>query len=129
MKAAAKKQAEALTLQVTNDPRWELSDELMCQVYGFMMYGYVFGFGRLVCFMDVEEINALAVIQLCQLGIGEKYAHGMIDHAYRIFCSEDDRSIHSQLIGIGHSHFGSKDFSELVNAIFENTESIRRMRN
>jgi len=128
MEALAKTKAEALTRAITTDPRWDLQDELMCQVFGFMMYGYVFGVGRLICFMDVEDIQRLLTEQLTGLGIGPKYAEGMMQHAYRLFADEGDKSIHSQLIGIGHSYFASEDTTELVESVFANTEQIRNIR-
>lgn len=42
MRQLAEQKAIAFTQAVTSDPRWELEDELMCQVFGFTLYGYVF---------------------------------------------------------------------------------------
>ena len=125
MSVAAKEKAEALTRAVTEDDRWALEDELMCQVFGFTMFGYVFGYGRIVCIMEVEEIKALAANQLTGIGIGPKYAEGMMDHAFEELSQEGSQTIHAQLVGIGHSHFASEDITELVNSIFQNTEQIR----
>ncbi|MEM1179083.1 MAG: hypothetical protein AAGM22_12110 [Acidobacteriota bacterium] len=125
MKEVAQKKAEALTRAITTDPRWDLQDELMCQVFGYTVFGYLFGVGRLTCFMDVEDILQLAVAQLTGLGIGPQYADGLMRHAFGIFTHENDESLHSQLIGIGHSHFASPETSVLVDAIFSNTEKIR----
>lgn len=99
----------------------------MCQVLGFTLYGYVFGFGRIVCFMDVDDIKNMAVAKLSSLGIGPKYVQGMIDHAHQEFVTEGNQSIHNQLIGVGHSHFASDDITELIDSIFENTEEIRKL--
>lgn len=122
----AKSKAEALTTIVTNDPRWQLEDELMCQVFGFTMYGYVFGVGRIHCFMDVEDIHKLAADQLTGLGIGPNYAEGMMQAASNEFMQEGNTSLHNRLIGVGHSHIGSDDLTELANSIFQNTEQIRQ---
>jgi hypothetical protein len=54
MKQLAQDKAEEFTSAVTSDSRWRLEDELMCQVFGFTLYGYVFGVGRVICFMDVQ---------------------------------------------------------------------------
>lgn len=125
MKALAKTKAEALVLAVTSDSRWVLEDELLCQVFGFTMYGYVFGVGRVICFMDAEDIQRLAADQLIGLGVGPKYAEGMMEAAHQELMSEDEESLHAQLVGIGHSHFASEDIAELVDSIYHNTEQIR----
>ena len=127
MEDLAKNQAKALTQAITTDPRWNLQDELMCQVFGFTMYGYVFGVGRVVCFMDVEDINKLAIEQLTGLGIGPKYAEGLIQHAQQVLTDEGNTTLHSQLIGTGHSHFASEDTTKLVESVFANTERIRNI--
>lgn len=125
MAVLAKSKAETLTTAVTSDSRWQLEDELMCQVFGFTMYGYVFGVARTVCFMDVEDIQQLATDQLTGLGIGQKYADGMMQAAYDEFMQKGNTSLYNQLIGIGHSHFVSEDLSELVESVFQNTQRIR----
>ena len=128
MEILAKTKAEALTQAITTDPRWDLQDELMCQVFGFTMFGYVFGVGRVTCFMDFEDIQKLASEQLIGLGIGSKYAEGMMQHAYQVFTDADDNSLHSQLVGIGYSHFASEETTELVESVFTNTEKIRNIK-
>ena len=125
MTPLARSNAEALTNAVTSDGRWQLEDELMCQVFGFTMYGYVFGVSRILCFMDVEDIQKLATDQLTGLGIGGKYAEGMMQAAHNEFIREGNTSIHNQLIGVGHSHFASDDLTELVESVFQNTVQIR----
>jgi hypothetical protein len=119
--ALAKTKAEALTSAVTSDRRWQFEDELMCQVFGFTMYGYVFGVGRLVCFMEVEQIQQLATDQLTGLGIAKNYAVGMMQAAHEEFTEEGNTSFYNQLIEVGHSHFGSEDLTALVDSIFQNT--------
>lgn len=125
MAALAKSKLEALTSAVTSDSRWRLEDELMFQVFGFTMYGYLFGVARIACFMDVEDIQRLATAQLTGLGVGPKYAEGMIQHAHKEFVQEGNTSLHKRLIGIGHSHFACENVTELVEAIFTNTQGIR----
>lgn len=127
MTVLAKTKAETLTRKVITDPRWDIQDELLCQVFGFTMYGYVFGVGRLACFMDVQDIQQLATDQLTGLGIGSTYAQGMMQSAYEIFMDKGNSTIHSQLIGIGHSHFASEDMTDLVESIFVNTEKIKKI--
>ncbi|MCH9654756.1 MAG: hypothetical protein K0U89_12920 [Planctomycetes bacterium] len=114
-----------LITAITSDPRWVLEDELMVHVLGFTLYGYAFGVGRIVFFMDVEEINASVSHQLTGLGIGPIYAQGLVEAAFHSFTNEDDQSIHSQLVDVGHSHFASEDLNECVESIFQNTETLR----
>lgn len=125
MKQLAQDKADAFTSAVTNDSRWRLEDELMCQVFGFTLYGYVFGVGRIICLMDVDEIQQLAADQLSGLGIGPKYAAGMMEHAHQEFMTEGNTSLHSQLVGVGHSHFASDEIDALIESVFVNTERIR----
>jgi hypothetical protein len=98
----------------------------MCQVFGFTMYGFLFGVGRLTCFLDVEDIQNIAIDQLTKLGIGPGYATGMTQEAHRILTAKEDKSLHSQLISAGHSHFAAEDLKDLVNSVFANTEEIRK---
>ena len=123
----AQDKADAFTQAVTSDSRWELEDELMCQVFGFTLYGYLFGVGRLFCFMDVEDIQQMAANQLAGLGIGPKYAAGMMEHAHQEFMAEGNTSLHSKLVGIGHSHFASDEINKLVESVFVNTDQIRKL--
>ena len=94
LKDSAAEKAQALTAAVANDERWNLLDELMCQVFGFTLFGYVFGYGRIVCFMDVDEIQQLAANQLSALGVGQKYADGMMQAAFDEFRTENKQSLH-----------------------------------
>jgi hypothetical protein len=127
MEALARRKAEMLTRLVSTDPRWDIQDEVMCQVFGFTMFGYVFGVGRIICFMDVGDIQSLASNQLIGLGVGPKYAQGMMESAHEIFTDEGNTTIHSQLIAVGHDHIGSEDLTELVDSVFLNTEQIRNI--
>lgn len=126
LKNTAKVKAEKLTAEVTADERWQLEDETMCQVFGFTLFGYIFGYGRTICFMEVDEIHQLAAAQLTSLGIGAKYADGLMRTAFDEFNSPND-PLYSQLVGIGHSHFAADDFTEMVNSIFENTDQINSL--
>lgn len=110
---------------VTSDARWELEDELLVQVLGFTLYGYAFGVGRVIFLMDVEDINASVAGQLAALGVGPKYAQGLVEAAFECFMNEEDQSVHSQLVNIGHSHIASEDLSECMESIFTNTETLR----
>lgn len=111
---------------IISDPRWNIESELMIQVLGFTLFGYAFGVGRIVCFMDVEDIKIEVIYQLTKLGVGKKYAQGMIDQAYSLFINEDQRSVQGQLIGVGHSHFSSENLDELKESIFNNTGKLTK---
>src|SRR5436190_10841783 len=114
------------THQVTSDQRWHLEDELMCQVFGFTLYGYVFGIGRVHCFMDVGDIHAIIVDQLAGLGIGRKYVEGLVQAAHQEFITENNQSWQNRLIGVGHSHALKEDMRVLVDSIFTNTAALQK---
>ena len=116
----------SISKEITADLRWDIQSELMIQVYGFTLFGYAIGVGRIICFLDLEDIQKETISQLINLGIGPNYAKGLIEHATELFGSEDKNSYHSQLIGIGHSHFSSEDLTELKESIFKNTEALIR---
>ena len=125
LKQHAKAKSDELTRQVTSNPRWKLENEMMCQVFGFTLYGYVFGIGRVHCFMDVEDIHAVIVDQLAGLGIGRKYVEGLVQAAHQEFMTENNQSWQNQLIGVGHSHALKEDMRALVDSIFSNTIAIQ----
>jgi hypothetical protein len=115
-----------LTIAVTSDPRWDLTDELMVQVFGFTLYGYVVGVGRILCILDMPDINSVVEQSLIGLGIGRQYAQGLVRNAQEVLLEESSESVHSQLIGIGHSHFRSESFDEVVNSVFNNTAALKQ---
>lgn len=126
LKLTAAKNAEALTKAVTSDPRWNLQDELLCQVLGFTIFGYLMGYGRAFCFMDVDEIQALAAKQLTDLGVGGKYAEGMMDAALEALRAQDN-SLYAQLVDVGHNHWASSsETSEFVDNIYANTAAFHK---
>ena len=126
LKQHAKTKSEEFTRQVTSDSRWKLEDELMCQVFSFTLYGYVFGIGRVHCFMDVGDIHAIIVDQLAGLGIGRKYVEGLVQAAHQEFITKDNQSWQNRLIGVGHSHALKEDMRVLVDSIFTNTAKLRK---
>jgi hypothetical protein len=119
-----KAKAEEFIRQVTSDPRWQLEDEMMCQVFGFTLYGYVFGIGRVHCFMDVEDIHALIVDQLAGIGIGRNYVEGLVQAAHQEFTTENNQSWENRLIGVGHSHALKENMKVLVDSVFSNTGAL-----
>ena len=122
MQQAFHDKANRLFSAITNDPRWDINDELLFQVAGFTC----FGFGRLVCLMDADDIDAYAAGKLTGLGAGAKYVQGMIARARQDFVTDEDTEPAdtddplSRLIGIGHSYFSADDFSPLVESVYEN---------
>lgn len=118
--------ADIFIESVMNHPKWSLEDELMIQVLGFTLYGYLFGVGRLILFMDVEEINKVALTKLTSMGVGLKYTEGLIEAAHNAFTDGNDQSSYSQLVGIGHSHFASEDLAVCIESIINNTEALRQ---
>lgn len=121
----ARTKSKEFTDQVTSNSRWNLENELMCQVFGFTLYGYVFGVGRVHCFMDVGDIHTIIVEQLAGLGIGRKYVEGLVQAAHQEFISANSRSWQNQLIGVGHSHALKEDMRMLVDSIFTNTAALQ----
>jgi hypothetical protein len=98
----------------------------MCQVFGFTLYGYVFGIGRVHCFMDVGDIHAIIVDQLAGLGVGRNYVEGLVQAAHQEFITENNQSWQNRLIGVGHSHALKEDMRVLVDSIFTNTAALQK---
>jgi hypothetical protein len=119
-----KEKAEKLFERVVSDPRWDLNDETLFNVFGLTYYGYSFGIGRIMCFLEPSDINSFVEEKLIGLGAGEKYVNGLVDFAYSTF-EQPTEGLYSQLVGIGHSHFSSTDTIELTNTIFENAKIIK----
>ncbi len=125
MKDKLEDKLRSLITSITSDSRWNLEDELMIQVLGFTIYGYAFALGMLALFLDVEEINNAVIGNLVKLGVGAKYAQGLVEAAYSSFADENDDSVYSQLVNIGHSQFSSESLESLTESIFSNTEALR----
>ena len=126
MQPAFHDKANRLFSAITSDTRWDINDELLFQVAGFTFYGYCFGFGRLVCRMDADDIDAYVADKFTGLGAGAKYVQGMIARARQDFVTDEDAEPVdtddplSRLIGIGHAHFSADDFTPLVESIYKN---------
>lgn len=125
-KEHAKDKAEEFTRPVTSDQRWQLEDEVMCQVFGFTLYGYRFGIGRVHCFMDVPDIHAINIDRLADLGIGRKYVEGLVQAAHQEFTTKNNRSWQNRLIGVGHSHALQEHVQVLADSVFSNTAAVRK---
>ena len=130
MQPAFQDKANRLFYAITNDPRWDINDELLFQVAGVIFYGCCFGFGRLVCLMDADDIDAYVADKLTGLGAGAKYVQGMIARARQDFVTAEDAEPVdtddplSRLIGIGHAYFSADDFSPLVESVYENYDLL-----
>ena len=120
--------SETFVRLVMSDSRWSLEDELMCQVLGFTLHGYLFGIGRIHCLMNVEDIHAVTIDQLAGIGIGRKYAEGMVEAAHQEFIKGNNQSWRNQLNGVGHTHSLNEDLPVLVDSIFTNTDLILKER-
>lgn len=118
--------ATAFTAAVTSDPRWDLQDELLIQIFGFTLYGYAVGVGRLSCFLDVPDIQTVAREQLTGLGVGPQYSQGLVENAHNAFLDESGESVYTQLVGIGHSHWAADSLDQAVESVFVNTQKLRQ---
>ena len=81
MHGAFVERADACLAAITAAPRWDIEDELLFQVAAFTWYGYCFGFGRLVCLMDADAIDAYVTDKLVAQGAGATYVQGMVTRA------------------------------------------------
>lgn len=117
MKDLFEAKAEKLFNQVTTDPRWDINDEKLFNVFGLTYYGYCFGFGKLICFLDPEDINSFVAAKLTGLGAGQKYVNGLIDYAYSTF-QQPTEGLYAELVGLGHAQFASDDTALLTETIF-----------
>ncbi|MBN8820903.1 MULTISPECIES: hypothetical protein [unclassified Spirosoma] len=119
-----KEQAGQVFNKIVSDKRWDLNNELLFSVFGMTFYGYCFGLGRMMYFLEPADINSFVEDKLVGLGAGKKYVSGLVDHAYSTFIKPTE-GINAQLVGIGHSHLSATDTTELVDSIFENAELLK----
>lgn len=107
-----------------NDERWDLSNEMMFQVFGYTLFGFSSGIGRNLYFMEFEEITDKVISELTELGAGENYVRGLVKKAQSTF-ENKTTSYESDLVGIGFSHFASENLNELKESVFSNTILLR----
>jgi hypothetical protein len=124
MVSSFKEQAGQVFNKIVSDKRWDLNDELLFSVFGLTYYGYCFGIGRMMYFLEPADINSFVEEKLVGLGAGKKYVSGLVDKAYSTFIQPTE-GFQSQLVGIGHSHLSANDTTELINSIFENAELLK----
>src|SRR5262245_28007716 len=116
----------ALADAVLADPRWQ-QDDLSVTVFGMLLYGFALATGRIVMFLDLEDIDAAVLRCMTErVGAAAKWSAGLVADANR---SAFDQAYHPgqhELIGVGHSYFGVEDQAALVDNVFANIQSVRR---
>jgi hypothetical protein len=111
---------------VLADPRWE-RDDLSVSVLGMVLYGYALAIGRIVMFLDIEDIDAAVLCCMTErVGASAKWSSGLVAEANASAYDQTHHPGHHELIGVGHSYFEAKDQAVLVNNLFANIASVRR---
>jgi hypothetical protein len=128
MKDALTRRVCELADQVLGDPRWEGErDDLGVSVLGMLLYGYALAVGRLVMFLDMEDIDAAVLRCLTErAGVAAKWGGGLVVEANASAFDKARHPGHHELIGVGHSYFGVEDHVAVVDNVFSNIESVRR---
>jgi hypothetical protein len=127
-KDALAERLEELAGGVVADPRWKReSDDFGVSVLGMLLYGFALATGRMVMFLDIEEIDAAVVASLIKTtGAATKWTSGLIAEANSSAFDKNHHPGHHELIGVGHSYFGVKDHAAVVDNIFANIRAFRR---
>jgi hypothetical protein len=125
--ALAERVAE-LTNRVLADPRWEgEQDDLGVSVLGMLLYGFALATGRLVMFLDMEDIDAAVLRVLTErVGVAPKWGGGLVADANASAFDQDHHPGQHELIGVGHSYFGVEDQAAIVDNVFANIQSVRQ---
>jgi hypothetical protein len=118
----------ALADRVLSDPRWDDErDDLGVSVLGMLLYGFALATGRIVMFLDMEDIDAAVFgVVTERVGAAAKWSGGLVEEANR---SAFDKAYHPgqhELIGVGHSYFGVEDQAAIMDNVFANVQSVRR---
>jgi len=113
---------------VLDDPRWEDErDDLGVVVLGMLLYGFALATGRIVLFLDTEDIDAAVLTCLTErIGAAPKWSEGLVAEARASGVDEAHHPAHHELIGVGHSYFGYEDLAVVLDNVFANIESHRR---
>jgi hypothetical protein len=119
------KKVDGLFTAVVNDSRWDINDEGLFIAFGMELYGYSFGIGQSVFFMNEEDINNHIRELLIGLGGGPEYVKGLVEHAHSTF-HKADTGLYSQLVEVGWQHFSDTDLKILVDSIFANAQHINK---
>ena len=117
-----------LTEAVLADPRWQ-QDDVSVTVLGMILYGFALATGRIVMFLDMDDIDAAVLSCLTErIGAPPKWSGGLVAEANASSMDRAHHAGHHQLIGVGHSYFFRiKDRSTQVDNVFANIESVRRL--
>lgn len=111
---------------VLADPRWVRND-LNVSVLGMLLYGFALATGRMVMFLDMEEIDAAVLSCMTEkVGAASKWSGGLVAEAR---ASAFDKAYHPgnhELIGVGHSYFGVTDQAAIVNNVYANFASVKQ---
>jgi len=111
---------------VLADPRWK-RDDLSVSVLGMLLYGSALATGRIVMFLDMEDIDAAVLRCMTErVGAAAKWSGGLVAEAN---ASAFDKAHHPgqhELIGVGHSYFGVEDQGAIIDNVFANIQSMRR---
>jgi hypothetical protein len=111
---------------VLADPRWQ-QDDVSVTVLGMILYGFALATGRIVMFLDMEDIDAAVLRCLTErVGAAAKWSGGLVAEANASAFDRAHHPSHHALIGVGHSYFGDKDPAALVDNVFVNIETVRR---
>lgn len=114
-----------LASAVVTDRRWN-NGTLEVSVLGMLLYGYALAVGRVVMFLEIEDIEAALLRTMTgTVGSAEKWSTGLVTEASK---SAFDPAYHPgqhELIGVGHSYLGAKDQATIVENIFANFTRFR----
>jgi hypothetical protein len=116
-----------LTEAVLADPRWH-HDEVSVTVLCMILYGFALATGRIILFLDMDDIDAAVLSCLTErIGAAPKWSGGLVAEANASSMDQAHHAGHHELIGVGHAYFfGIKDRSAQVDNVFANIESVRR---
>ena len=94
---------------VLADPRWE-QEVLSVSVLGMVLYGYALAIGRIVMFLDIEDIDTAVLCCMTErIGAAAKWSSGLVAEANASAFDKAHHPGHHELIGVGHSYFGVED--------------------
>jgi hypothetical protein len=115
-----------LAYAVLADSRWE-QDDLSVSVLGMLLYGFALAMGRIVMFLDMEDIDAAVLRCMTErVGAAAKWSGGLVTEANASAFDKAHHAGHHELIGVGHSYFGVKDQAVIVDNVFANIQSVRQ---
>jgi hypothetical protein len=108
------------------DPRWH-RDDLNVSILGILLYGYALVIGRIVMFLDMEDIDAAVLgCMTHQVGAAAKWSRGLVAEANASAFDRAHHPGHHELIGVGHSYFGVEDRATVLDNVYANFASVRR---